>query len=129
MMPLVGLGIVRGFSTMFGVPLFEGKFAMPFAGAFLLAGFFMLSRYGMQRNLQGTPGVVEQLMKLQLTNDQGNALSKKQLIKRIAFKWGLLIAPALIGMVIAAIGKGLAVDRIASLGSALVVLLYLIIIL
>ena len=52
MLPTTGLGIVWGLSTMFGVPLFTGAFAMPFSLAFLIAGFLMLNRYGVQCNLQ-----------------------------------------------------------------------------
>ena len=52
MLPTTGLGIVWGLSTMFGTPLFTGAFAMPFSLAFLIAGFLMLNRYGVQCNLQ-----------------------------------------------------------------------------
>lgn len=51
MLPTTGLGIVWGLSTMFGAPLFTGAFAMPFSLAFLIAGFLMLNRYGVQCNL------------------------------------------------------------------------------
>lgn len=129
MLPTTGLGIVWGLSTMFGTPLFTGAFAMPFSLAFLIAGFLMLNRYGVQCNLQWTPWVVEKLMKLQLTNQQGTALNKKQLIKRVFFKWGPLIMPALLGAVLSGVAQATGIEMLSSIATAIVALLYLIILL
>lgn len=68
-------------------------------------------------------------MKLQLTNQQGTALNKKQLIKRVFFKWGLLIMPALLGAVLSGVANATGIEMLSSIATAIVALLYLIILL
>ena len=68
-------------------------------------------------------------MKLQLTNQQGTALNKKQLIKRVFFKWGLLIMPALLGGALSGVAQTTGIEVLSSIATAIVALLYLIILL
>ena len=68
-------------------------------------------------------------MKLQLTNQQGTALNKKQLIKRVFFKWGLLIMPAALGGVLSGVAQATGIEMLSSIATGIVALLYLVILL
>ena len=68
-------------------------------------------------------------MKLQLTNQQGTALKKKQLIKRVFFKWGLLIMPAVLGGVLSGVANATGIEMLSSISTGIVALLYLVILL
>ena len=68
-------------------------------------------------------------MKLQLTNQQGAALNKKQLIKRVFFKWGLLIMPAVLAAVLSGVAQTTGIEMLSSIATGIVALLYLIILL
>ena len=51
-------------------------------------------------------------MKLQLTDQQGAALNKKQLIKRVFFKWRLLIMPVLLGAVLPGVAQATGIEML-----------------
>lgn len=95
---------------MFRIDLFSNRYGKSAIIAFFLSIALFLILWEFSRNSQGKAGRRQSLLKLNIIAAEGISFSKKQILKRMFIKFGLLFTPILIGLLFSGVFKLLGIN-------------------
>ena len=103
--PLLMIWILYLLSVMFKLDLLANLYGKSAIIALFLSIAVFLIVWEFYRNSQGEAGRRQSILKLNIIAADGVSFSKKQILKRIVIKFGLLLAPILMGLLLSGIFK------------------------